>query len=192
VDATCRDVKKIHSIIADNTAPDGLLLVIGDKDHPEVQAAVSYSKCEYRVFKDSGDFTANSNLDLISVGKNVIMVAQTTHKVSDYEKCKEFLQKVYTNAKIFDTICSVTENRQQEAAKLSRECDVMLVVGGKSSSNTRMLYNICKANCENTYFVEEPCDVPKHLSSELNIGIAAGASTPNGLIEEVTNKCQNN
>ena len=189
VDATCRDVKRIHGIIAENSGEDVLTVMIGDKDHPEVKAALSYCNGDHLVFKDLGEFTANSKLDLISQYKNVIMVAQTTHKVSDYEKCKEILKKLYTNAKIFDTICSVTENRQREVAELSKRCEVMLVVGGKNSSNTARLYEICRANCKNCYFVERPEDTPK-LSAELKIGIAAGASTPNGIIEEVTNKCQ--
>ena len=143
------------------------------------------------VFEDYGKFSAKSNINLIFGYKNVIMVAQTTHSVSDYEKCKKFLEKVYTNAKIFDTICGVTEARQKEARELSLKCDLMLVVGGKSSSNTLKLYDVCKSNCEKTYFVESAEDVVA-LDKELKIGIVAGASTPSGLIEEVTNKCQNN
>ena len=191
IDATCPDVKKIHKIISENTDTDSLLIMIGDKAHPEVRGSVSYSNGKYEVFKNFSEFEANLNINLISQIKNVIMVAQTTHSVSDYEKCKEFIKKVYTNAKIFDTICSVTESRQQEADRLSKICDVVYVVGGKSSSNTLKLYDICRNNCKNTYFAENADEV-KAEDSELNIGIVAGASTPSGLIEEVTNKCQKN
>lgn len=190
IDATCFDVKKIHKIISENTDTDTFLVMIGNPNHPEVAASLSYAKGEKIVFEDYSKFSAKSNINLISGYKNVIMVAQTTHSVSDYEKCKKIIKKVYTNAKIFDTICGVTEARQKEAHKLSLECDAMFVVGGKSSSNTLKLYDICKSNCDKTYFVESAEDVTA-LDKELKIGIVAGASTPSGLIEEVTNKCQN-
>ncbi len=190
IDATCFDVKKIHKIIAENTAERTLLIMIGNPAHPETVASLSYAKGEIAVFEDFSKFSANLNIGLIFDFENVIMVAQTTHSVSDYEKCKKFLKKVYTNAKIFDTICGVTEARQREAYELSLECDAMFVVGGKSSSNTLKLYDICKSNCARTFFVETAEDITA-LSKELKIGIVAGASTPSGLIEEVTNKCQN-
>ncbi len=191
IDATCFDVKKIHKIISENTAADSLLIMIGDPKHPEVIASLSYAKGKAVVFEDYSKISEKSNINLIFGFKNVIMVAQTTHSVSDYEKCKKFLKKVYTNAKIFDTICGVTEARQKEAYELSLMCDAMFVVGGKSSSNTLKLYGICKSNCDKTYFVESAEDVVA-LDKELKIGIVAGASTPSGLIEEVTNICQNN
>lgn len=191
IDATCFDVKKIHNIISENTDEDTLLVMIGNPNHPEVVASLSYAKGEKIVFEDYSKISAKSNINLIFGYKNVIMVAQTTHSVSDYEKCKKILKKVYTNAKIFDTICGVTEARQREAYELSQVCDAMFVVGGKSSSNTLKLYDICKSNCERTYFVESAEDVVA-LDKGLKIGIVAGASTPSGLIEEVTNKCRNN
>lgn len=189
IDATCPDVKKIHRIIDENTNSDTFLIMIGDEKHPEIIASVSYSRGKYLICKDFNDLYSKFNLGLISAEKDVIMVAQTTHSVSDYEISKNFIKKLYTNAEIFDTICNVTETRQREAELLSAKCDVMLVVGGKSSSNTLKLYDICKRNCEKTYFVESVEDV-LCFEHELNIGIAAGASTPNGLIEEVANKCQ--
>lgn len=191
IDATCFDVKKIHKIVYENTSEQSLLIIIGNPKHPEVIATKSYSKGHSVVFEDYSKISANLNNNLISSYKDVIMVAQTTHSVSDYEKCKKNLKKVYTNAKIFDTICNVTEVRQCEADKLSKECDAMLVVGGKTSSNTLKLYDICKVNCDETFFVETVNDIPA-LKNELKIGIVAGASTPNDLIEEVMNKCQNN
>ncbi len=191
IDATCLDVKKIHKIISENTNPKTLLIMIGNPNHPEVIASLSYSKGDFKVFEDYSKFSAKSNINLIFGYENVIMVAQTTHSVSDYEKCKKNLKKVYTNAKIFDTICGVTEARQREAYGLSQVCDAMFVVGGKSSSNTLKLYDICKSNCDKTYFVESAEDIVA-LDKELKIGIVAGASTPSGLIEEVTNRCQNN
>ncbi len=189
IDATCPDVKKIHKIIDENTDEKSLLIIIGNDGHPEVIASSSYCKGKFLVFTSQNEMkSAFTDFDF-SPYSSVIMVAQTTHSVSDYENCKNFLKKLYTNAKIYDTICSVTEARQQEAAKLSKEVDMMLVIGGSTSSNTKKLFDICRQNCKNTFFVETADNIPP-ICDGLKIGIAAGASTPNGLIEEVTNKCQ--
>ena len=114
------------------------------------------------------------------------MVAQTTQKLSEWEKCQKILKKHCTNAKIFDTICSVTGIRQREAEELSQKCDVMIVVGGKGSSNTSKLVQVCEKNCAKTFWVQTSRDIPlEKIGHAKNIGITAGASTPDSLIQEV-------
>ena len=117
------------------------------------------------------------------------MVAQTTQKLTEWEKCQKIIKKYCTNAKIFDTICSVTEIRQTEASELSACCDIMIVVGGKESSNTAKLTQVCLANCERTYQVETASELSiERTGHENNIGITAGASTPDCIIQEVKKK----
>ena len=150
---------------------------------------MSHVKGEGYVFKDSDELEKF----LVSWGKtenkeeiSIKMAAQTTQKLSEWEKCQKILKKHCTNAKIFDTICSVTEIRQREAEELSQKCDVVIVVGGKESSNTSKLVQVCEKNCAKTYWVQTSNDIPKDkIGCAKNIGITAGASTPDSLIQEV-------
>ncbi len=187
VDCTCPFVEKIHKIMGDNTDKDTLTLLFGTSEHPEIIGISSHIKGEYLIFDkceqlekafSEGKIPQNSQ-------KKVIVASQTTQNSEEYKKCQKFIKKVYTNAQIFDTICSVTENRQHEAYVLSRKCDALLVIGGRNSSNTKKLFDICKKNNANTFFVERLCDVPRDIPHSKRVGIAAGASTPGHMIEEV-------
>ena len=118
--------------------------------------------------------------------EKIILVAQTTQKLSEWRKLQENIQKVCTNAIIFDTICNVTESRQTEADEMSQMVDLMIVIGGRNSSNTNKLYMTAKQNLDNTYLVENESELPlDKLNPHFNVGITAGASTPSGIIEEV-------
>lgn len=208
VDCTCSFVKKIHRICEEQSdlcraaaeaSPEGVgdrfLLVLGSPDHPEVVGFLSRFKGETFVFP-----TAAALQDLIDRGllpqnrpecpsKIPIMVAQTTHNLVEWENSKNVLKKNYTNSLIFDTICSVTELRQQEAAALARECDIIIVIGGRDSSNSAKLFSICQNICADTVWVECAEDLPSNiLLSCHKVGVVAGASTPRDIIEEVTNK----
>ena len=187
IDSTCPYVKKIHKIAPENSGEGSVFILIGKKDHPEVLSIMSYVAGEGYVFKDCGEleeFLERNEADLAK--KSVVMAAQTTQKLTEWEKCQKIIKKYCTNAKIFDTICSVTEIRQTEAEALSRECDVMLVVGGKESSNTAKLVQVCSKHCERTYWIQTTRDIPfENIGHENNIGITAGASTPDGIIQEV-------
>ena len=120
--------------------------------------------------------------------KTIILASQTTHNLEDYQNCKKFIKKLYTNGLFFDTICNVTETRQKEVEKLSRECDAMLIIGGRESSNTKKLYDISKGNCSRSHLIETALDIPLYIKKMTGkIGIAAGASTPGYIIEEVQN-----
>ncbi len=190
VDCTCPYVLKIHRIAERETGDDSVFLLLGDEKHPEVEGILSYVKGEKHVFPD---FQALESL--ISSGKiertcakNIVLAAQTTQKLSEWRKCEDFLKNLFTNIKIFDTICIVTEERQTEAASLARECDFMIVIGGQQSSNTRKLYAVCHRNCSATVQVDTADDLlSQHLipSSYQRVGIVAGASTPQALIQEV-------
>ena len=190
LDMTCPFVAKIYKIMDENTTEDTCTVLIGSADHPEVIGIASHIKGEYRIFSN---FTELEN-DSFCQGsqkndlKRFILASQTTHNLADYKKCKKFLEKLYTNGLFFDTICNVTETRQKEVDVLSRECDAMLVIGGRESSNTRKLYDISKGNCPETHFIETVSDIPFHIKKMTGkIGIAAGASTPGYIIEEVQN-----
>lgn len=139
IDCTCPFVAKIHRIADERTGEDAALVVFGDPGHPEVQGIVSFAKGDRFVCSDPGkalpDFLRN---------KPLTVVAQTTGKLSEWKKFKENIKKDCTNPIFFDTICSVTENRQRETALLAAECDLMLVVGGKESSNTRGLLTVAE------------------------------------------------
>lgn len=194
VDCTCPFVKKIHRIAKEESAPfsehpeEALGLIFGDERHPEVEGIRSYFSCRSEVFADFASFEAylTANAEALAQKKRLILVSQTTQSLSEYKKCQKKLKKLYTNANIFDTICSVTEDRQSETAALAKRADVMLVVGGKSSSNTQKLYAISKRFCPQTFFVEEAGEVPRpSLAAHSLVGITAGASTPRDIIQEV-------
>lgn len=190
VDCTCPFVKKIHKIVSENSSPDGTLLVLGNPDHPEVLGFCSKFSGKIFVFPDTlrlKEAIESGELD-INCAKPPITVAQTTQNLDEWRKTKKLLKKVYANPLIYDTICSVTEKRQTEAKELSSECDFMVVIGSKSSSNSVKLYNVCRENCENTIMVETAGELePYKKLNYTKIGIAAGASTPSDIIQEVQN-----
>ena len=190
IDCTCRDVKKIHNIVSEYSCKndDTVTVIIGDANHPEIVGVKSYAQ---------GDTLICSTVDELAehadylARNHVFMIAQTTQKLTEWKKCQKIIQKLCTNPLIFDTICSVTENRQNEVDIMSQNVDMMLVIGDRNSSNTTKLFDISRNNLEATYFIEGIHDLPyhevtKHIASPFNgVGIAAGASTPSGIIEEV-------
>ena len=193
VDCTCPYVKKIHRIAEKHSSPDSVFLLLGGADHPEVIGILSYFEYEKIVFSDSRELEEKlKNGPLVNLNnKTVILAAQTTQKLVEWKKTQEILKKVYTNPLIFDTICSVTEQRQKEAERLSAESDVMVVIGGKESSNTAKLYAVCKENCPQTVRIERADELTVNnliTHAHAKVGIAAGASTPSGVIQEVYNK----
>ena len=190
IDATCPFVEKIHRIVSEKS-DSADILVAGDSAHPEVIGIMGFVKGRVRAVNSVSDLQ-----DLIEkekdFGKNkLIMVAQTTFDLCKWAELQKNVNKHYTNAEIFDTICSATAVRQQEAERLSMECDVMVVAGGLHSSNSKKLADICAANCP-TFFIENVHELDRDrilslLSSnnDVKIGITAGASTPAYIIKEV-------
>ena len=185
IDAACPFVKKIHKIVLDNSSDDVVTLIAGDENHPEVKGIKSCAKGESFVIGSSEKIDELlENYPELSE-KSLIFVSQTTFSIKEWEKSIKKIKFLCTNAKIFDTICSATEERQNEAAQLSRVNDAMVIVGGKHSSNTRKLLKVCEGNCP-AFLVETASElygIP--LRGYSSIGLTAGASTPAGIIKEV-------
>lgn len=189
IDCTCPFVSKIHRIMDENTSDETFTVLFGKQTHPEVIGTASHIKGEYIIVENSDELEKEINDDFLEKcgKKRLIVASQTTLNNKDFEKSKKIIEKVCTNALIFDTICCVTEERQQEVENISRRCDVMLVVGGRESANSRKLYEIAKQNCPECYFIERASDIPDKIKKAMSatVGIAAGASTPGYIIEEV-------
>ena len=185
-DATCPFVAKIHRIARRAEEEGKCLLVAGDKDHPEVQGIVGHTAGEVFVFADLAELKAWDGPKMTKNG--LFVVAQTTFQVTKWLECAEFLKKVYTNAELFDTICSATWTRQQEAEDLSQRCDLMVVIGGHHSSNTQKLVKVA-ARHTRAVSVETADELqPEWFSGVRRVGVTAGASTPSSIIEEVLNR----
>ncbi|MBR4050360.1 MAG: bifunctional 4-hydroxy-3-methylbut-2-enyl diphosphate reductase/30S ribosomal protein S1 [Clostridia bacterium] len=183
--ATCPFVKKIHRIVSEKPDENSVVLIAGDSSHPEVQGIVGHCKAEAIVFSNAEELEkiAAERQDLAQ--KSVFAVAQTTFSTKEWNLCEKKIKKLYTNAIIFDTICSATHERQKEAYELSLVSDAMIIVGGRQSSNTAKLKAVCEPNCK-TYLVENAEEAGRiDLSGCTNVGVTAGASTPAGIIKEV-------
>lgn len=191
--ATCPFVSKIHQIVKDNSREGKVVLIAGDENHPEVQGIVGHCEGEHYIFKNYEDLgkllKKLENIENIST----CVVAQTTYDVKEWKNCLKLLKKVYTNAKIFDTICSATSIRQSEAEELASISDIMVVIGGRQSSNTAKLFSVCKSKCERTYLIESAAELDDIALIDADIiGITAGASTPARIIKEVFNTMTEN
>ena len=185
LDATCPFVSKIHKIAAEKTAEGYLVLIAGDINHPEVQGIIGHCNQNYLVFKDNFElkhlFEKNDNF----LGKKLAFVAQTTYNIVVWEECLKVIPKNSPDIVIFDTICNATDTRQSDAAELAKQSDIMLVVGGRHSSNTVKLYEVCSRYCK-TYHIENSDELSSlKLPFAGRIGITAGASTPAYIIKEV-------
>ena len=181
VDMTCPFVKRVHKIAAENTNEDTVFLLYSDPGHPEAKSTLSYAR---------GDVISFSSLDELQTvnfdGKIPILAAQTTQNLLEFQKIKLFLKKVCTNAIFFDTICNVTEKRQKEAISIAEAADAMIVVGGRESSNTRKLYDLCSEKCGRTVWIESADELKDSFPVGAKcVGITAGASTPDDIILEV-------
>ena len=184
-DATCPFVAKIHRIARQASEEGAVLLVAGDASHPEVQGIVGHTDGEVFVFSDLAHLEGWKGPE--TPDKPVYAVAQTTFQVTKWQECAAFIKKGYTNAKIFDTICSATWTRQQEAEDLSQKCDLMVVIGGHHSSNTQKLAAVA-AKHTRCVTVETAKELdPAWFSGVQTVGVTAGASTPSSIIEEVLN-----
>lgn len=183
VDATCPFVKKIHSLAAQAGEQGRVFLLAGDRDHPEVQGIMGHCKGENYVVKNSEELVTLLKNHPELTTKPLTMAAQTTFHTGEWEKCRESLKNLCTNGAVFATICNATARRQKEAKTLAQRCDRMIVVGGRDSSNTAKLRDICAEYCE-TYLIERADELPV-FSAGLSVGITAGASTPASIIKEV-------
>ncbi|HIZ19917.1 MAG TPA: bifunctional 4-hydroxy-3-methylbut-2-enyl diphosphate reductase/30S ribosomal protein S1 [Firmicutes bacterium] len=184
-DATCPFVAKIHRIVAQESANGASVVIAGNEGHPEVTGIRGHCQGPSFVISSPEDLENLQKNNIISTNSPVVMVAQTTFNMDIWEKCSEIAKKVYTNIKIFDTICNATSERQKEAAALSQKCDIMVIVGGRQSSNTAKLRDVCSAHCP-TVLIETADELsPALLRKARSIGVTAGASTPADIIKEV-------
>ena len=184
VDMTCPSVKKIHKIAENSTTENTVFLLFCNPSHPEAVGIMSYATGEKHTISEPGEL-----LKINFTEKIPILCSQTTENLEVFAKNKKILKNLCTNAIFFDTICSVTENRQNEAIKIASKSDMMIVIGGKDSSNTKKLYELCSRVCPDTLWIESAADLladfPDHAR---RVGITAGASTPDGIITEVLKK----
>ena len=183
--ATCPFVSKIHKIVNEASKKGKRVLIAGDENHPEVEGIRGNCISESYVFKNLDELKKLVKSNNFDNNMDTIIVAQTTFSVEEWQNCLNFLKKVCTNATIFDTICNATSDRQKEAEKLSKSSDLMIVIGGRHSSNTVKLKDICEKNCK-TFLIETADELPLNALKEAScIGVTAGASTPAIIIKEV-------
>ena len=184
VDATCPFVKKIHNIVSKESAAGAHIVIIGNPEHPEVQGIRGWAGDKVSVIQDA------EAADKIGFGKNekICVVSQTTFNYNKFKDLVEIIKKKSYDVSVLNTICNATKERQTEAKSIAESVDAMIVIGDKHSSNTQKLFEICRMACNNTYYIQTLDDLNlNQLGSVETVGITAGASTPNNIIEEVQN-----
>lgn len=188
VDATCPYVRKIHRIVKEKSEQGVQIIIIGNDTHPEVEGIKGWCVHPAIVIADQ-----ESASELVFSGEQKIcIVSQTTFNYNKFKNLVEIIDKKGYDIDVINTICSATEERQLEAGELADKVDAMIVIGGKSSSNTQKLFEICKTNCVNTYYIQTLDDLELYSLPPVNcVGITAGASTPNYLIKEVQKYVRN-
>jgi len=184
VDATCPFVKRIHKIVEKESAAGKKIIIIGNDGHPEVEGIKGWSNTPAKVIEkveEALEFSCEAD-------EKICIVSQTTFNYNKFQELVEIFQKKGYDISVVNTICNATEERQTEARQIAADADVMIVIGGTHSSNTRKLYEICKNECENTHFIQTLDDLNLEVPKSVRlVGITAGASTPNNIIEEVQN-----
>ena len=182
VDATCPFVKKIHRIVQEQQAAGRRVIIVGNPEHPEVQGIRGWGN-EGTLVVETADQIENLP---VSTKDKLCIVAQTTFNYNKFQDLVEKFEKKGYDILVLNTICNATQERQVEAARIASQVDAMIVIGGRHSSNTQKLYEICLKECENTFYIQTLGDLdPDSVSSVRSVGITAGASTPNQIIEEV-------
>ena len=182
VAATCPFVKKIHRIVEQQTAEGRRVIIIGSPEHPEVQGIRGWGSDTTLVVEKPEQI---ENLP-VGIGEKLCVVSQTTFNYKKFQDLVEKFEKKGYDILVLNTICNATQERQVEARRIASEVDAMIVIGGRHSSNTQKLYEICQKECKNTYFIQSLGDFnPECVNSVRSVGITAGASTPNQIIEEV-------
>lgn len=184
IDATCPFVKKIHRIVEQKSTEGYHVIVVGDPKHPEVEGIVGWCQGPVTVLE-----TPEQAENFVKTeGEKLCIVSQTTYNYNKFQYIVEIFEKKGYNDSVVNTICNATEERQRSAKTIAADADVMIVIGGKHSSNSRKLYEICQRECVHTYFIQTLDDLHLDLPKAVRlVGITAGASTPNKLIEEVQN-----
>ena len=187
-DATCPKVMHIHRIVEQASGAGRFIIIIGMKQHPEVEAISA--RCERCAILENAAETENwLEAHKMLWDQPLTVVVQTTQTKNNFDECVKAIKKRCTNAEISDTICFATSTRQEEAAALSQDCDAMIVIGGRHSANSLHLAEICRQSCENVQFIERPEELDFSIIKKSPVvGLTAGASTPAWIIKEVVNK----
>ncbi|MDO4330247.1 MAG: 4-hydroxy-3-methylbut-2-enyl diphosphate reductase [Lachnospiraceae bacterium] len=182
VDATCPFVKKIHRIVDEETRAGHQVVIIGNEKHPEVEGIKGWGDAHTVVIE-----TAEEAEHFVpKTGKKISIVSQTTFNYNKFKELVEKFSKKGYDIFVLNTICNATQERQVEAKEIASKVDAMIVIGGKNSSNTQKLYEICLRECKDTYYIQTLGDFdPESVNSVRSVGITAGASTPKKIIEEV-------
>ena len=184
VDATCPFVKKIHRIVERESAQGKYIIIIGNPEHPEVKGIKGWAGKESAVIQNTADIEKLS----VEKGKKICIVAQTTFNYNKFKDLVEIISEKRYDIIVLNTICNATKERQEEAYDIAKRVDAMIVIGDKRSSNTQKLFEICSNACADTYYIQTLGDLNMNqLRSVETVGITAGASTPNNIIEEVQN-----
>lgn len=182
VDATCPFVKKIHKIVKEESEKGSTIIIVGNKKHPEVEGIMGWSCTDTYVIE-----TVEQAEELaLPENTKVCIVSQTTFNYAKFNNIVAKITEKSYDSSIMNTICNATHERQSEAKAVAAQADVMLVIGGRNSSNTQKLFEICKYECNNTYYIQTVEDIDDTWFAGCSVvGITAGASTPNNIIEEV-------
>lgn len=188
IDATCPFVKKIHRAVDQHSKAGEYIVVIGNPSHPEVRGIIGWINGDDYIVIPDADSARNLS---VNSKKKICIVSQTTFNHNKFQELVEIINEKGYDIIVLNTICDATNKRQVEAAEIAASVDAMIVIGSKNSSNTQKLYEICKTRCNDTYYIQTAADFrPDDISSIESVGITAGASTPNNIIEEVQKKCQ--
>ena len=182
IDATCPFVKKIHRIVSEQNENGRRVIIVGNGKHPEVEGIKGWGNDDTLVIETAEEFEKLQ----ISDGEKLCIVAQTTFNYNKFQDLVEKISKTRYDILVLNTICNATQERQVEARQIASQVDVMIVIGGRNSSNTQKWYEICRRECKETYYIQTLKDFkPEKAGSVRSVGITAGASTPNQIIEEV-------
>ena len=189
VDATCPFVRKIHKIVDEHSKQGEYIIIIGNPNHPEVCGIRGWVNGDAVSIIESKE---EAEKFVLSEEKKVCIVSQTTFNYNKFQDLVEIVSKKGYNISVLNTICNATEERQTEARQIAKEVEAMIVIGDKHSSNTQKLFEICNTECEKTYYIQTSKDMDYSLLESINnVGITAGASTPNNIIEEVSKNVRN-
>lgn len=187
IDATCPYVTTPQNIVEKMSEEGYSIVVFGDKSHPEIKGVVSYANDSEDVFV----VLEASELDTIPLKSKVAVVSQTTKKPEDFAKVVTSLMSTRKEIRVFNTICNATFENQDAAALLAQKADVMVVIGGKHSSNTKQLHSICERICADSYLIENEDELQKSwFENKALCGISAGASTPDWIVQNVIRKIE--
>jgi len=185
IDATCPFVTKPQQIVEEMSKNGYDVVIFGDINHPEVKGVKSYSVNQKRTFV----VLSVDELKQIKLHEKIAVVAQTTRKISEFLKLTNYLIQNYKEVRVFNTICNATFENQDAVRELSQKADIMIIIGGKNSSNTKQLYLISKQHCNDSYLIENEDELkPEWFKDKDLCGVSAGASTPEWLIQNIINK----